>query len=156
MTSGIVATVVAVILAAAPTVGTNGAASPARAGAVAAPVLPPVLPNDNTVAAGTLVDGALTLNLRVAAGLWRPQGPSGPALQVEAFGESNGALSVPGPLVRVPAGTRIVTRIENDLATAVRVHGLCETGVAGCSPVEIEPGRTGELRFQADRAGTYQ
>jgi hypothetical protein len=46
-----------------------------------------VEPNDNTRRAGTLDSGTLTLALYAGAGQWKPEGPSGPALQVEAFGD---------------------------------------------------------------------
>ena len=48
-----------------------------------------VVPNDNRHAAGTLDDGTLTLALRAGLGAWQPEGPAGPALPIEAFGESS-------------------------------------------------------------------
>ena len=43
--------------------------------------------NDNVRAAGTPEDGTLRLALRAGRGRWKPEGPSGPALEVEAFSE---------------------------------------------------------------------
>ena len=45
-----------------------------------------VVPNDNTQAAGVLEDGTVTIRLRAGVGTWRPEGPDGPALAIEAFG----------------------------------------------------------------------
>src|SRR4030095_12650188 len=67
--------------------------------ALASHPLPSIVANDNTRAAGVVSDGTLTLNLRAAAGLWRPEGEDGPALRVEAFGEISSSLSVPAPLI---------------------------------------------------------
>ena len=80
-------------------------------------------PNDNTRAAGALERGTLTVRLRAAAGTWRPEGPDGPALAIEAFGVEGGALMVPAPLIRVTEGTMLAVSIRNDLATPLRVNG---------------------------------
>ena len=51
--------------------------------------LPDVRTHGNTQPAGVLKNGTLTLNLRAARGLWRPEKASGPALEIEALGEGN-------------------------------------------------------------------
>jgi FtsP/CotA-like multicopper oxidase with cupredoxin domain len=119
------------------------------------PKLPSVEPNDNRQAAGTLVDGALTLNLRAAFGLWRPEGGSGPALRIEAFGEQTGPLTAPAPLLRVPEGTEIVASVRNDLDVPLLVHGLCARDDRPCAPSEVPPSLSREIRFTPRRAGTY-
>ncbi len=83
--------------------------------ASAAGELPPVLPNDNRRAAGTNLDGTLTVKLRAAAGHWQPEGAAGPALRVEAFGEEGDALRAPSPLIRARAGTTVVVELRNEL-----------------------------------------
>src|SRR5262245_50551567 len=87
---------------------------------------PAVVANNNRQAAGMLTSNTLTLDLRAANGLWRPEGDSGPALRIEAFGEVGGTLTVPSPLIRVPAGTQIVATVHNELETPLRVHGFCD------------------------------
>ncbi len=84
-----------------------------------------VEPNDNLRAAGTRDGGTLTVALRAGLGRWHPEGPAGPALEIEAFGEVGKALTVPAPLIRVVEGTEIVVSIRNDLEAALIVHGLC-------------------------------
>ena len=65
------------------------------------------------------------IGLRAAAGLWRPEGPDGPTLTVDAFGEEGRALNVPAPLIRVTEGSLVDVSIRNDLGAVLRVHGLC-------------------------------
>ncbi len=128
--------------------GTSGVAA-------AAPTVEAVTPNDNTRAAGVLSNGTLTLRLRAAAGLWRPEGPDGPALSIEALGEASAPLTVPAPLIRVAEGTPIVVSIQNDLAGSLHVNGLCTRDGTPCAPIDVPAGETREVRFSSGRAGTY-
>ncbi len=114
-----------------------------------------VIPNDNRNPAGTLVNDVLTLDLRAAVGTWRPEGKSGPALQVDAFGEATGALTAPAPLIRVPEGTEIVVSVRNELPALMRVHGFCERTGDACAPFDVPAGETRDVRFKTGRAGTY-
>jgi manganese oxidase len=117
--------------------------------------LPRIHINDNRTAAGQLRDGVLTLALRAGVGQWRPEGPGGPALTVEAFGEVTGALQVPAPLVRVTEGSRIVASVRNDLTEPLRVHGFCARDGSACEALDVPPETTREIQFVAARAGTY-
>ena len=114
-----------------------------------------VVPNDNRRAAGKLDRGTLTLTLRAGRGVWRPEGPSGPALSIEALGETASPLTVPAPMIRVDEGTRIVASIRNDLSAALVVHGLCARDGAPCAPVAVPAGETRPVEFDAGRPGTY-
>lgn len=129
-------------------------ASAAAASSAAKP-LPNVQPNDNRHAAGALDRGTLTLTLRAGAGRWQPEGPAGPTLEIEAFGEVGQALTVPAPLIRVVEGTEIVASIRNDLNTPLAVHGLCARNGEACAELEVPPGQTRETRFTSGAAGTY-
>jgi manganese oxidase len=129
------------------------AAAPA---AIVTSTRPDISTNDNRTPAGALADGVLTLDLRAAAGILRPEGPSGPALTVEAFGETDGSpLMVPGPLIRVREGTEMAVSIRNELRWPMRVHGLCERGGPACAPIEIPAAETHRVRFRTGPAGTY-
>jgi FtsP/CotA-like multicopper oxidase with cupredoxin domain len=114
-----------------------------------------VVPNDNRHPGGALDRDTLTLALRAGRGSWQPEGREGPALTIEAFGETSSALSVPAPLIRVIEGTRIVISIRNDLDAVLRVHGLCTRDGSACLPLEVPPSETRETRFTSGRAGTY-
>ena len=108
-----------------------------------------VQPNENGRLAGTLVEGTLTLKLRAAVGLWSPEGETGPALPVEAFGEESGPLTAPSPLDSRPRRDRDRPRsIRNDLDQPLRVHGLCGRDGAPCAPVDVPPSLTHQLRLQ--------
>src|SRR5215212_11081244 len=63
--------------------------------------------NDNQSRAGTLRDGVLTLKLVARPVAWRPDGPTGCALSVHAFAEEGKSPQIPGPLIRVSAGTEV-------------------------------------------------
>jgi manganese oxidase len=115
----------------------------------------PVAANDNRRPAGTLAGGSLVLKLRAGVGLWRPEGDTGPALAVEAFGEDPGPLRAPAPLIRVPEGTEIVASIRNDLDVTLRVHGLCARDGSPCAPVDVPATGRRDVRFVTGRAGTY-
>ena len=124
----------------------------AAAGADPAPA---VIANDNTRPSGVLSDGALTVRLRAATGRWQPEGPSGPALSIDAFGEVGSPLTVPSPLIRIAEGTSIVVSIQNELASPLRVNGLCARDGSPCPALDVPPGAAREVRFVSGRAGTY-
>lgn len=112
--------------------------------------------HDNRNPAGSLVNGVLTLRLVAEQGDWQPEGPQGRTLSVQAFREETGALSIPGPLVRVPAGTQIHASIRNGIAGAtLRVFGLHGRSAPGATALDIPAGETREARFEAPAAGTY-
>ena len=131
-------------------------ALPSAARAVAGPpASETVTANDNTRAAGTTADAVVTLKLRAAAGMWRPEGDGGPSLRIEAFGEEGALLTVPAPLIRVGEGTTIALSVHNELTAPLRVIGLCTRDGSPCAPIDVAPGATREARFPAGRAGTY-
>ncbi len=111
--------------------------------------------NDNRQAGGTFADGVLSLRLWTGIGIWHPEGAEGQALHVEAFGEEDGPLQVPAPLIRVREGTTIVASVRNDLATPLRVHGLCARDETACAPIEVPPSSARDVRFTSGRPGTY-
>jgi FtsP/CotA-like multicopper oxidase with cupredoxin domain len=111
--------------------------------------------NDNRTPAGVLEGGVLTVNLRAGDGVWRPEGPSGPALDIQAFGERGASLVIPAPLIRVVEGTEIAVTISNELKLSMTVHGLCERGGARCSPIDVPAGEVRTTRFKSGPAGTY-
>jgi len=79
-----------------------------------APV-PVVVANDNRTAAGTLENGVLTLRLVVAMARWYPEADDGAWAEMPVFAEEGKAPSIPGPLIRVPVGTRVRVSVRNAL-----------------------------------------
>lgn len=110
--------------------------------------------NDQRGIAGELRDGEYTLALELRRATWRPNDPSDLDVDVAAFAEAGRAASVPGPLIRVPAGTRLRITVRNELAERATVHGLHEHEGARDSVV-LAPGESRELRFVVQRVGTF-
>lgn len=110
--------------------------------------------NDNRMPAGSLEHGVLTLHLRITHGDWHPDADDAPGTDALAFAEEGRAPSVPGPLIRVPAGTEVRSTVHNTLDTSVVVFGL--SGARGLADsVRIPPGETRELVTRATTPGTF-
>jgi manganese oxidase len=118
--------------------------------------LPQIVWNDNDGPAGRLENGTLTLDLEVRRGLWHVLGPDEPAVSVLAFGEVGRPLSIPGPLVRVREGTRVVATVTNRVDAPLELEGLSARATAlGLERMRIEPGDTRQISFVADAQGSY-
>jgi manganese oxidase len=118
--------------------------------------LPPVVPNDNRVPAGRLAHDTLELHLVVDLARWHPQSDSGPAIEVAAFGEEGRPPRIPGPLIRVPAGTVIAATVRNALAdSTLRVYGLATRPAAVHDSLVIPPGESRRVTFAAGAPGSY-
>lgn len=112
--------------------------------------------NDNRAAAGTLANKTLHLSLDARAGYWSPDGPGKPGVPVEAFGEAGKPLQIPGPLVRVPAGTLVVASIRNSLSgTTLVVSGMTDRPASKDRPLRVPSGQERSVTFRLDSPGTY-
>src|SRR4026209_1536375 len=123
-----------------------------------APGAPPprVTINDNRTPAGTLRNGVLTLSLEVREGEWHPDRDSDPGLVLRTFAERGKAPSIPGPLIRVPAGTEIRATLHNALGdSTIYLHNFSTRGLADTSAIALAPGATREVRFVAGAAGNW-
>jgi FtsP/CotA-like multicopper oxidase with cupredoxin domain len=128
---------------------------PASAAATESGSIPKVVANDNRRPAGRLEAGTLKLSLRAGRGSWQPEGPDGPRLSIEAFGEDAFPLSVPAPLIRAETGTLIDVTLRNDLDAQLQVHGLCARDGAACPPLAVPARDVRHVQFRIDRPGTY-
>lgn len=116
--------------------------------------LPVVVANDNRAPAGRWRGDTLLLDLEVGMALWRPEADTGPGIEVAAFNEVGAAPRIPGPLIRVPAGTMIRARVHNALAdSTITVHGLASHPAA--DSLVLWPGESREVGFAAGDAGTF-
>lgn len=113
-------------------------------------------PNDNRAHAGTLRDGVLTVRLVAREAAWRPDGPEGCALPVHAFAEEGKLTQVPGPMIRVAAGTEVRVAVRNALSSAIWVRGLQDRTIGTqLDSVEVAPGATRDFRFVAATPGAW-
>jgi FtsP/CotA-like multicopper oxidase with cupredoxin domain len=115
-----------------------------------------VLPNDNRSPAGRLSNDTLELHLFVGMAVWHPEADNGPAIEVAAFGEEGKAPEIPGPLIRVPAGTVIAATVRNRLTdSTLRIYGLATRPEAAHDSLVIRPGESRSVTFAAGAPGTY-
>jgi FtsP/CotA-like multicopper oxidase with cupredoxin domain len=127
-----------------------------------APAKPNLFPkiqlNDNHQPAGHLAGGVLKLSLVSDTGLWYPAGENEPGIPIQAFREAAGPLQIPGPLIRVPAGTEISVSVQNAISTTtLTVHGLSARPVIKeeSDQLTVKCGDTKEVQFHLDVPGTY-
>ena len=120
-----------------------------------------VVVNDNRRPAGRLRAGVLTLRLDARLGDWHPDGEDAPGATVPAFAEDGGPARIPGPLIRVPAGTEIALTIRNTLEHSLTLRGLHDRSatpspsVTPPGSIELAPGASRTIRFRLDAPGTY-
>jgi FtsP/CotA-like multicopper oxidase with cupredoxin domain len=74
---------------------------------------------------------------------------------VAAFAEAGKPPQVPGPLVRVPAGTRVRITVRNGLAEPLRLFGLGAQRGPAADSIVVAPGAEVEVRFDATTPGVY-
>jgi FtsP/CotA-like multicopper oxidase with cupredoxin domain len=113
-----------------------------------------IVANQNRASAGKFEAGVLNVQLEIRSGVWHPEAEDGPRLFVQAFGEVGRPAQIPGPLLRMPEGTRVHVTVANKLPTKTTVHGL-NTRPGKDDPLEIPAGETRERTFLAGAPGTY-
>lgn len=117
--------------------------------------LPKVVTHDNLKSAGVLKDGVLTVHLTLKEGAWHPDADDGAAIPALTVAEEEGAPSMPGPMIRVPEGTRIHAYFRNTQIFPVFLHGMNTRPGDAKSAVAIPPMQTKEFDFVAGAPGTY-
>jgi FtsP/CotA-like multicopper oxidase with cupredoxin domain len=118
--------------------------------------------NDNRTPSGSLHDGVLTVHLEARVGDWHPDGDAAPGAPMPAFAEAGKAPQVPGPLIRVVAGTTVAATVRNVLPNdTLHVYGLHARNAAAdgtpdaAPPIRLLPGEQRDVRFQLAAPGTY-
>jgi manganese oxidase len=133
----------------------------AAAGDPARPVTPPpvVQANPNTVTAGTLRDGVLTIALEAKSSLWRFN-HAHPPMTLAAFSELGKPPLMPGPFLRVPVGTQLRLTIRNSLdkpltfSVPAALHGG-PNQIKAVDSLVIAPGAVDSLLVRATVPGGY-
>src|SRR5262245_34524525 len=109
--------------------------------------------NDNRTGAGTLESGVLHLTLEARFSEWHPDGDEAPGAVVPTFAERGHPAEIPGPLIRVHAGTEAIVSVVNRLPhDTLIVHGLhdrmgrpvSDTILAG---IRLAPGERRDVRL---------
>lgn len=137
-------------------VALSGLAAVTGGASRAVPPLPGVVANDNRAPAGHRHGDTVEVRLVVMQAEWRPEGEAGPTITVAAFGEEGKAPSIPGPLLRVRAGTIIAATIRNGLAdSSVGLHGFLTRPAAVDDSLVLRPGESRRVVFRAGAPGTY-
>jgi len=114
---------------------------------------PDATTNDNTKPAGTLRGGVLTVRLYAAEAKWHPGPADAPPVVTPLLGEEGHAPSDPGPLLRVPLGTRIDVTIRNAQRDTLLFVTAC---MFPCrDTVRVVPGANGQLAFTPKAVGTF-
>jgi FtsP/CotA-like multicopper oxidase with cupredoxin domain len=120
---------------------------------------PRVVANDNRRAAGALSRDTLRLALVATLGEWHPDGDAAPGVTIPAFAEEGQAPSVPGPLLRVRAGSTVLVTVRNALPTdTLQLHGLHARPLAAAADsatIVLAPGARRTLLLTLDAPGTY-
>ncbi|HEY8256522.1 MAG TPA: multicopper oxidase domain-containing protein [Gemmatimonadales bacterium] len=137
------------------TLATGRATRTDRQAQPAADSLPNAISNDNRTPAGRQVGDTLVLRLVAQQVTWHLDGDEHPGFKVFAFAEDGSAPSVPGPLVRVRAGTAIRIAVRSALTDTMVVHGFGARAGKTRDSLVVAPGATTETSFSAERPGTY-
>src|SRR6185437_11082496 len=119
-----------------------------------------VQPNPNIERAGVLHDGVLAVTLEAKESAFLIDGPHRRPMTIAAFAEPGEAPLMPGPLIRVPRGTRIHLSIRNSLGTSLTffvpaaVHGGPDRPAAEDSVV-VPAGDVKTVTTNATVSGNY-
>jgi FtsP/CotA-like multicopper oxidase with cupredoxin domain len=117
--------------------------------------IPSAVPNENRVPAGARVGDTLVLRLVATSVRWYIHTEREPALAAVAFAEEGKAPTIPGPLLRVRAGTPVRVVVRNPFADSLIVHGLGPRGDGVPDSLIVLPGAGAEARFVAGRPGNF-
>jgi FtsP/CotA-like multicopper oxidase with cupredoxin domain len=116
---------------------------------------------DHRVSIGHMEGGVLRVTLEARAVEWRPWGEAGPGIRAHAFSADGAPPRVPGPLLRVSAGTPVRITLRNTFDHPLVVRGLRDLASpsAGAPPVAdsvvVAPGGSEEVRFTPRAPGTF-
>lgn len=114
-----------------------------------------IVPNDNLAAAGRLANGVLHVSLEMGMGQWPVYGSGRAAGTILAFAETGKAPSIPGPMLRVRLGTRIVATVVNHWDQPLVVHGLSARRAAVPDTLVVPAGGRATATFTTDAEGTF-
>lgn len=112
--------------------------------------LSPIAYHDNDRPAGRMVDGELRLAFSIVEGSWQVNGDESPGTRMLAFAGRDGRPMLPGPLIRVPVGTRLAVTVTNTTDSILVLRGISADST---DTLIVAPGATGTARGVAEAAG---
>jgi manganese oxidase len=117
---------------------------------------PRVVANDNKVPAGKFKKEVLELQLEIVWSDFYPESNIRPGLRVVTIREKGKAPSIPAPLIRVEAGTKIHAVLKNTLTdSSATFFGLQKHPSSVYDSLMLKPGETKEISFESGIMGTY-
>src|SRR5215204_1774049 len=131
---------------------------------VAASTLQPAAFEDYRTRVGRVENGVLRITLDAGEAAWQPWGSNGPTVRANVFAADGAPPRIPGPLIRVTAGTPVHITLRNGLADSIVVRGLRDRsatpppqrlGAFLREVIEVAPGGVAEVRFTPTVPGTY-
>jgi FtsP/CotA-like multicopper oxidase with cupredoxin domain len=133
--------------------------------AVAVELREPAGFEDYRTPVGRIENGVLRVTLEAGVADWQPWGPDGPTVRANVFAADGVPPRIPGPLIRVTAGTPVRITLRNGLPDSIAVRGLRDRstnpppgqrlGAFTSGFVEVPPGGVTEIRFTPTSPGTY-
>jgi len=119
--------------------------------------------DDYRASAGRVVDGTLQVALEAREAAWYPWGPDRQGLRAHVFAEAAGRPLIPGPMIRVGAGTPVRVSVRNTFPDTLLVRGLSDRGQIGGGPLGavsreplvVAPGGSADVHFTPTVPGTY-
>jgi len=111
--------------------------------------------NQNLVGAGRRSRDTLTLALDVVEAAYQPEGGEDPVVRILALAERGKTPQVPGPLLRVPAGTTVRLSLRNRSDSALMFSGFRPALKAADDTLQLAAGATRELTVRLDAVGTF-
>lgn len=125
------------------------------AGNLAAADFPRAFTHSNEHSAARLENGVYQLDLVIQEARLHPEADDGYSVVLPLFGVSDTAPSAPGPLIRVPEGSRIHIRVMNLLPVPASVYGLHTRPGDPREHFDVPPGETREREFVASGPGSF-
>lgn len=107
--------------------------------------------NDNRT---SVVGTTAAVSLMLVEASWKPEGATGPALNVWAMTSGNDVPVIPAPLVRVTRGRTLRVTLTNRLRDTIDVHGLRATRDPG-DVVVLAPGESRTVPVTYANAGNF-
>lgn len=109
------------------------------------------------------MEGTLRVTLEAREAAWYPWGPDGQGLRAHVFAAAGEEPRIPGPMIRVEAGTPVRVTLRNTFPDTLLVRGLRDRGPGGQGPlgpllesaVLVAPGATAEVTFTPTVPGSY-